>query len=647
MALVFLVMLGRLVDLQILRGSEYRKQYELMLQRKESLPAVRGRVLDRSGYILAMDRPCFDLCLDYGLMARDEKWIKNKTRRIRQQMNVTKERSREILEQRIERTWDLVRQVAIAKRKADLKIQQIPAFESQRAIEELQRTVQKITRRIQRIRKNVGEPTEMENEAYPVVAGLTEELAVRFIPQMAEATGAEIRPGSIRQYPYDDLACHIIGFTRPVDANDLKKHNVSSEDYDWFERNRVNYHSDDWIGRIGVEKLCEPLLRGKRGYRLRRSGKVIQEQAPENGQDVHLTLDIRMQREITRLFTNSGYNGSAVVMSVGTREILSMVSVPTYNLNRYRQDYQDLVRDGLNLPLQHRAISRHYPPGSTMKPLAALAGLAGGVIYPDKHIYCKGRLFERYWGRWRCWKRSGHGDLDLYGAIQRSCNIYFYKTGEWLGLDRLTDWYRQIGCERVPGTGLYEEVPGTLAKVDERQDVGEARLLAIGQGPIGLTPLHVVDNVAMIASNGVVQTPLLVLEIGQIADAPKMVRKQMELVPEHFEAIKEGMYRAVNKQGGTLYRVFKENPPLLTCAGKSGTADIQPHKCDVNGNGIIDAGEELSGNMAWTICFAPYENPQVAVAVVVEYTPEHGGEAGGPIARDIIHMCEKLGYIKP
>jgi len=638
-ALTFVGITVRLVDLQIVRGHDFRDQYEEMLRNTERLDALRGRILDRNGFILAMDEPCYDLCLDYRFMTGNGKWVARERRKIIKAMGVTKDEARAIYKRRWAATWRVVRKAAVAMRQRELQVPRLSESEGKAALEELERTIEKIIQRLERWERKVGMPVVGQRQVHPVVAGLDEATAVEIKADLDGTVGAVVRPSNRRRYPYGPVASHVIGFTTAVWEEDAERYNLTEKEADWFKRNEVNYLDGDHIGRSGVEKMCEKRLRGSRGYRIRRSGKIAEVVEAKAGQDVHLRLDIRLQRDITMRM--AGRSGCAVVLSIPTREVLAMVSLPTYDPNHYRRDRADLEADRLNLPLWNRAVKRMYPPGSTMKPIAALAALSAGLITPETVHHCRGYLHRP--GRFRCWKSSGHGDLDLVAAIQRSCNVYFYSVGEDLGVGRLGRWYRLIGFGDKSGTGLPEERAG---KVPVSGTVGEARLLAIGQGPVAVTPLHVANAIATVAASGRFHTPVLV---PAAEGGPRSVRRFLGVSPEQAAAVQEGMYNVVNKPGGTAYKYFQIDPPSVEVCGKTGTAETWPHTADLNGNGRIDPGEKLEGSMAWCVAFAPYGNAKIALAVVLEYVDPvtgSGPKDAAPVARDIIHLCQKYGYLK-
>ena len=475
------------------------------------------------------------------------------------------------------------------------------------------------------------------------------------------------RPEQRRSYPLDETACQIIGVLGRVTRERLEGHNLLADQDDYLTRLRHNYEHDDMLGISGVERMCEETLRGRRGYRqarrMARSTAVIAEVPAEDGRDVRLTLDVALQRDLTRLLEDmaEGRNGSLVVVAVGDNpamgvqggDVLSMVSIPTYDLNRYYVDYAALVRETAELPLNHRAVAALYPPGSTAKPLAALAGLAERVIDVDTLFNCRGFLHSP--DAFRCWiykYGTGHGDLNVTGAMKHSCNVFLYNVGELMGVPRLHYWYEKFGFVEKPGTGLAEEIKGRVA--DSGSVGSPARHMAIGQGPVACTPLHVADAMATIARRGRRITPGLVIEPDSAR--PPQTSYDLEIPPQEMAAVIEGMFQVANSSGGTAYKVFHgeeirrgliEPLPVAVC-GKTGTAQAPPLRVDSDGDGRITRDDVIvrEGDMAWFAGFAPRENPQIAFAVVVEYVTEGGGASiAAPIGRELVRQCHRHGYV--
>jgi len=647
-AVVFASLAGRLWHLQIIQGEHFRRQIDQTLIRSDLIQAGRGQILDRKDRILAIDEPCFDLCMDYGLLSDDQRYAGRQQRAIAKeiiadgaflQADLSDEEissaAREEYEDRVEASWTL------ARSQADLH-----NFD-------LDWTVNQIRQRVERIHRRINDQPIEETWAHPVVRGLDDATAVAIRTELGQTIGLSVRPSHRRLYPYGDLACHVIGVTGPVFAEEIEQLNSRWEQADWLTQIRHRYEGTDTVGKSGLERLAEPLLRGVRGYRLRddRAEVPIEDLPAYQGQDVRTTLDIELQDRIIKLFF-PGATGSVVVIDVPTGQILAMVSIPTFDLNRYRRDYKLLSGDKVYMPLLHRAVCALYPPGSIAKIIAAIGGLTEGLITPQTQYNCAGYLHNP--SAFRCWvyiaNQIGHGSLDLLGAIKNSCNIYFYNVGERLGPARMVKWLEAFGFSDVVGTQLPEECPG---RVENPGELGGARLLAIGQGPVAVTPLHVGNTVATIARGGIIKKPVILQDPnGEIEILKPQTDRRLDVPAWVVELVHRGMHDVVEQQGGTAYRVFHlpDVEPLgFDVCGKTGTADVPPLREDSNGDGVINSSDRIVriGPMAWFAGFAPYRNPQVAVAVVVEYVDEGGGSANaGPIARETFRLCREQGYIK-
>ena len=634
-ALAFGVMVTRLVQLQLFCGEEFRQEISRQTWREDVLPPSRGHILDRNGAILAVDEPCFDLCVDYRLLftwadngANDAArqawrrkvawWQRQQSKAVLASISLPGERynpqelrdlGTELYQQRITKTWQVVRNLAGSDAA-------------------LMDTVRAIVARVEHLRDASRHKNPLEQYlSHPVVCGLDEATAVAVKGQLDDLVGVTVRPSFVRRYPYKALACHVVGFTGQVTAGDLEQ---SKDDAD-------PYLGDDIIGKTGVERMCENLLRGQRGSRRvhRVTGEVLGDTPTENGRDLHLTLDIALQQELTQLLP-AGASGCIVVLSLPEGQVLAMVSVPGYDLNAYRENFAKLARDDLYFPLRHRAVSEVYPPGSSAKPLAALAGLGSGAINLQTTFTCTGYFNPNDTTKFRCWTvshgLSGHGPMNVVEGLKNSCNVFFYHVGQETGGAELARWFAEFGFTSKPGIGLPEECPGI---VDPNPSVGESRLMAIGQGPVAVTPLHVANAMATIARDGLFRTPVLLLEDGQPARS-----RQLALTPEQVAAVKLGMHKVVDESGGTANKVFHGEgvePLGIDLCGKTGTATVAALK--------TSSGRQREGDMAWFAGFAPYQNPQIAFAVVLEYVQGGGGANAGPVAREVIRACIKRGYI--
>lgn len=650
-AAVFLLLVGKLVQLQVIEGKQYRLKAEEAMRKVNILPVMRGKITDRKGRTLAMDEPCFDLCLHYRLLTNDAAWIKGQTRQIAREKRIDKAEAATVYQQRADKTWAMARDLA-ARAGTDLDEAIATAVEK----------VQAVRRIVNRDRDDEITVAE-EEQCHAVIPGLDELTAIRLRTDAGQMIGMSVEPNHRRWYPYGSDACHVIGMTGKVWPEEMESLNIKEDQAPWLERMRSNYLPGDTIGKVGVEKMCEQYLRGRRGYRrYRLSGETLREEPTVQGGDVHLTLDIVMQKQIAEMFEAKGFTGAAVVLNLGEprapmNEVLAMVSVPTYDLNDYARNYPSLVADEVRLPLMHRAIVQRYQPGSAVKPLAAIAALADGIITPATTIDCRGYMYNP--DSFRCWiyrnYGNGHGPLNVTEGLQHSCNIFFYTIGQRLGTRRLCDWFSLFGLAEPPGTGLPSERAGTVpteqwlrARSNRGYQPGDARFMAVGQGLLTATPLHMAGAIATIARDGVFLSPTLVLEGG-----PKQVRRDLPIVPAHIQAVKEGMYRVVNDRQGTAYKYF--HGPGVTpvegvdICGKTGTATTAPQRIDSNNNGRIDQDDQIvrSGDTAWFVGFAPRDNPQIALAVTVEYVGAGGGGANAaPIGLEIIRLCQKMGYIR-
>jgi penicillin-binding protein 2 len=647
------VLLGlglRIGHLQIVRGEKYRSEFEKSMREVHLLPAARGQITDRNAKILAADVPCKDFCLDYRFLASDPLWAARQCQAIQRGAGISRAEANEIYLARVEYTWRLADRLC------------------RDGNEDLGEIVGRIERSVRRIREGVeqrGSSLQVrireEQQSHAIVPALPEEAALGVEADIlaGRTVGAVLRSGHKRLYPYGEIACHVIGVTGAVSERDLERENIFPADADWLTAKREGYEPEDSIGISGMEKMCERALRGRRGYRvLDVGGKDAEElegQPAEAGEDLHTTLDIRLQEAIAQRLRETGHNGSAVVLSIAHGEVLAMASVPTYDLNRYRQEVARLDADDVDLPLLNRAVAGRYPPGSSIKPLVALAALTSGKITAGTTFECGGCLDPKKPWLWKC--TGTHGALTLPEAIQRSCNVYFYHVGERLGLALLDDWLRLFGLHEPVGTGLTEEKRGYVpsptwaADPNNRNALGsEAMQEGIGQGRLLVTPLHMANAMATIARDGRMMAPMLVLEGRPSGGAAREVF-DLPIPPGAMQTVRQGMRSVVGKPGGTGYTAF-HGPGVealgFEVCGKSGTAQVEPQRADINHDGRVERSEIVreGTKMVWFEGFAPADHPKVAFAVELEYFTEgSGGKDAAPVARDLLRWCKELGYL--
>ncbi len=680
-AALFAVLLGRLGYLQLVRGADYRDQATRALQAQAPLPALRGQILDRNGEILAVDRLSHQFCLEWGFLVEDPAWILRQQRRIAREEAVSMQRADRLYQERAADTWRLAVEICGVPR------------------EQLEENAARVVRRVEAIRRHVAAARGValvdvreQHEAHAVLTGLEDATGARLKMRLRDMVGAAVERGYSRYYPYGEAACHVVGLVGEVSGEEQEALNAPNDGLDRLGRMLNDYLDGDLIGKSGVEKACEDVLRSRRGYRvLKRRGSgfdVLEEHQGESGGTVRITLDIHLQRRLAELFRrmtaeqniatgsregNRPSDGCIVVVSVPDGEVLAMVSVPTYDPNRYRLDYADLIANKRHLPLLNRCVARRYPPGSTAKPVAALAALGAADprhgISLGTQFHCDGQLLVGrgvYLHCWTYWRgMPGHGDVDVVEAIKHSCNVFFYRAAARLGLERISEWFAAFGFAAPPGTHLPEEKAGTvptrewLARYNAaRRRRGQrpyqpvaidAMQIAIGQGFLGATPMHVANAMATIARGGRYQ-PVVLIHDGRSAPP-----RDLPLEPAYVAAVAEGMRKVVNERGGTAQRYFQPTPAELrdvVVHGKTGTATAKA--ADLNGDGTIDAYERQRNEMAWFAGFAfgpgqhgraPAERRGVAFAIVVEYAVGGGGRNAVPIAREALRICREMGCL--
>ena len=646
--------MGQLVRLQLVRGQEYAAEAKRIMRRSRLLATERGDIVDRHGRILATNEACFEFRMDYrallvsragrqrgkliadglppeqarmrvrkGLESAEQltlmqRWLRRRAETPAGADGSSQVRAEQTVAERIEWTLDRAARIAGADRS------------------EMDQTIDRVVHMVRRWRRACGRSVREESAPHAVIGQVDGPTAVLLRAELGSMVGASVAPSTRRWYPYDDLACHVIGLLGRVTADDVDN-DLHADDA------RRRYLPDELAGIRGAEKLCEPILRGLRGRRT--TGAAPEDVAPVLGRTVRLALDIELQAELTALLAATGHNGAIVVLDVPTGQVLALVSVPTFNLNTYKADLTTLTEDWssrVNLPLLHRAVASRYPPGSTVKPVTALAAAAEGRITPGTTIECRGYLHVPTASR--CWIYTqfggAHGPLDLRSAIKRSCNIYFYTAAERVGFERLSHRMRQFGLGIRPGTGLPGEKAALVPTLDwlgehrPRQRtfrVGDARQMGIGQGLLSATPLQVANVMATIGRNGVYLSPRLILDGG-----PEQVRRDLELPPTALQTVRDGMFDVVNAVGGTARR-YAYDPSLSMC-GKTGTATAWPLRVDTN---IVK-----SGAMSWFAGYSPRRNARIAFAIVLEYVPKaSGGRDCGPLAIELVKTCRAMGYV--
>jgi penicillin-binding protein 2 len=431
--------------------------------------------------------------------------------------------------------------------------------------------------------------------------------------------GIIYQPVPTRKYPPSELAAHVFGYVGEVTETQL-----ASDEYRGAEAGAV-------VGHAGVEKALNRYLMGKDGTKevivnsLGREIDTWHEEPPTEGQRVQLTIDADVQKAIEDGFTASTFDGAAVVLDPRNGEVLGFSSRPAYDPNAFaagidRTTWNQLNTDELR-PLQNRAVQGRYSPGSTFKMAVGLAGLEEGIITPEFRTYCSGG--QTFYGRYfKCWKKGGHGSVDLRKAISESCDVYFYTVGNMLGVDRIHKWSTLFGLGVKSNIDLPNEVtglvPSTAWKATQREKkwyAGETISVSIGQGQVSVTPVSLAVYTATLANGGTRVTPHLLKAVHDGKEwkpvpAPPP-QSQVEVTSEKLQAVRDGMWQVVNGPGGTGARARVAGKDVC---GKTGTAQVISNQ----GRMAARTNKNLRDH-GWFVFFAPRDNPEIAGVVFVEH----------------------------
>jgi penicillin-binding protein 2 len=687
------VCIGRLAYLQLGLGDDYRRQIEEMrILGPMQLPTIRGSIFDRSGNVLAVDKPAFYLYVNYELTRffDDRFWqgciLKCQDRG--QTADQAEAQLRKDFQDRLDLLWEIIDKCA-----------EIGA----RDRSEIEAVIRRINERIWNMRRFFAWLSKFPNsslrgkyrakgQAVPVAEVLKDfeeqlpdpddrgrltmavDLKVMHQPQqlMELETEAELLQAQMefvdtdmveilahpkRVYPYGSVASQIIGWVGPARAADKEL----------FAQDRLSRYLDDELsGKDGVEKVCEVVLRGKRGeviYDI--DSELVARSETRFGKDVTISLDIELQSQIEKLLrdpnSNPQYDSAvgAVVIDVARSDILALVSMPVYDLNMIRRNYNE-VRDAAGAPLVNKAIYEIYPPGSVIKPFILIAGLQEGKIEPTEIISCPHQEAPRTWpncmqfkqfNSCHDWRWADEGGNIARNAIRGSCNIYFSRLADRIAPAALQRWLYNFGYGReILPAAVFDKNPGHAAagarnlsqsagqistsiprrtpkKLEEYPRIARYDMRMFGMGEAGLraTVLQVANAMAAIARGGIYESPRLSLnESGSFNDG----RQDLGISKSTLDVVRDGMSAVVNEAGGTAYTAFdhKELRRMdLKVFGKTGSTQ-----------GVVTA---------WFAGFAEDAAGRViSVAVLVEGGTS-GAEDAAPLARDIISLCNRAGYI--
>ncbi|HVH43854.1 MAG TPA: penicillin-binding protein 2 [Labilithrix sp.] len=628
--LAFAIVVGRLFHLQIIRGADYAQTAHENVIRRVTLPTTRGVVRDAQGRVLASSRSSFNVLLVPGRVMPSARPQRRTRAGAEEQDSFT-------------RIADTLRlnpdeRVRLAGRLRDACI-------------------------TDEDRSPCWRPILVRED-------LSRDIVAEFKQHASEMTGAEVVSQPVRYYPYKNQGAHLLGYTSEIDGETLAKYRPPR--YDELtaeERQKVNplgYEPGDIVGATGVEHSWESYLRGQRGWEKRvvdargryRTGPETERlldapsrQEPLSGRDVRLTIDMELEQSVERAM-RAHAAGAVVVVDVRTGRLLALYSKPDFDPNdlaggsgkdRIREAFNKLYTDPLR-PMLDKTMSGVFHPGSTFKPFSALAALEDKLIAPSEKERCDGYLS---FGRriFRC--AHVHGKVDMREAIAESCNIYFFKLADSVGMDRIARIATEFGLGQKTGMGVNPEAAGRIPtrswyalRYKGQFRKGFTLNMSIGQGATTVTPLQLALAYAALANGGTVYSPQLVRAVETsdgaiVQDFPPRVRQKAKVAPENLARVNDALYAVVNEDKGTAFPVRDRT---LEVAGKTGTAQT----------GYVNPGSDdpkkawyLSRDHAWFAAYSPAKAPEIAVIVLVE----HGGSGptvAAPIAMQVVKEYHRL-----
>jgi len=563
--LLFAILLLRLTSMQIFKGTYYEGLARNNRMRIVSIPAQRGKILDRNHEILADSRPAYNVMV----IPEDIRNISEISKRL---ARILDRDEKEIAEMIKEAKLRPFRPVYIAR---DISFTQMAMIEN----------------------------------------------------QLYSLPGISIDTSNERDYVSRGLATHVLGFLGEISHKELSAADPDSD-----------YAPGDLIGKTGIELICEEKLRGVKGARafevdaLGRKMRVVDEQSPISGEDVVLTIDKRLQLIAKQSLGDRA--GAVVAIAPSTGEILAMASSPCYDptvfLSPMTSEAWKQIIDNPMHPLENRAIRGVYSPGSTYKVLMAALALTDGYITTKTRYHCPGK-YTLGNTVFKCWRKEGHGSVDLIDAMCVSCDVYFYNLGERIGINRMSSFVRDLGLGRKTGIELKDESAGLVPTVAWKRKrfgqpwhKGESVITAIGQGFTLVTPLQMAKVMSSVVNGGKIMTPRI------LASTPEHLEGNVKIGEEELDIIKAGLRAVVDEERGTAHVIMD---PMFSIGGKTGTAQVAkgyvsklPDEADI---------PYKLRDHAWFFGFSPVENPEILVVAILEHGG-HGASIAAPIVRDVI-----------
>ncbi|WP_217476178.1 penicillin-binding protein 2 [Stutzerimonas stutzeri] len=587
-ALLIGVLIARLYYLQVIQYQYHSTLSENNRVHVQPIPPNRGLIFDRTGKIIADNRPSFSL-------------------------TVTRERAED---------W---------RQTLDTVVEVLGLSSEERELFE---------KRVLQGRRPF--------EPVPIMYELSEEQIARIAVDQFRLPGIEVAAQLVRHYPQGEHFAHSVGYVGRINEAEVK------------QLDPVNYSGTHHIGKTGIERFYEDALHGQVGYEEVETNargrvlRVLKRTDPIPGKDITLTLDLELQKAAEAAL--AGRRGAVVALQPATGEVLAMVSQPSFDPNLFVtgisfKDYGAL-RDSIDRPLFNRVLRGLYPPGSTIKPMMAVAGLDTGVVTEDTRVFDPGFFqLPNVKHKYRNWNRGGDGWVNLETAIMRSNDTYFYELAHKMGIDRMYDYMTRFGIGQRVSLDMFEETAGLMPSRDWKRAryrqawyPGETVILGIGQGYMQATPLQLAQATALMATHGKWIRPHLAKSLeGQAPVDPEPMPDIQLRDPRYWKAAINGMEQVLHGARGTAKKVG--DTMKYRGAGKSGTAQVVAIKQGERYNSGKLA--ERHRDHALFVAFAPVDNPQIAVAVMVE-NGESGSGVAAPVAKQVMDawLLDENGELK-